>query len=267
MVFNMYMELPIGVNAPTGGKRYYVLKLNKSLYGLNQASAKWFDTLKAGLNSRDFEQSQVYPCAFLRKYAIFLVYVDDCIIFSKGLQTIEDLVICLKIGSENFLLTDEGDIEHYLGVDIRPLKCDTFELCKPYMIKKVLDLLDSPYSVKGHSRSENKKLLYQDENGPSRKHSWHYQYADGMLSYLQGSNRPDVSIAVNQCARFSNDPRLIHEMDVRNIGKYFSETDTRGIIYDPNKTQGIECYVDIDFSGGWYRDYGQRAENILSIPG
>ena len=30
---NTYMELPIGLDAPNGGKRDYVLKLNKSIYG------------------------------------------------------------------------------------------------------------------------------------------------------------------------------------------------------------------------------------------
>ena len=39
---------------------------------------------------------------------------------TKDFQTIEDLVISLKTGPENFLLTDEGDIKNYLGVEIRP---------------------------------------------------------------------------------------------------------------------------------------------------
>ena len=62
----------------------------------------------------------------LKKNAIFFLYVDDCIVVSKDYQTIEDLVISLKTGPENFLLTDEGDIKHCLGVEIRPLKGDTF---------------------------------------------------------------------------------------------------------------------------------------------
>ena len=89
------------------------------------------------MNSRGFEQSQVKPCFFNRKYAIFLLYVDDCIIVSKDSQSIHDLVIYLKTGPEIFFLNDEVDIEHYLGVEIRPLKGDTFELCQPYLIKKV----------------------------------------------------------------------------------------------------------------------------------
>ena len=60
----MYIEFPIGIDAPDGGKRYYVLKLIISLYGLKQSSVNWFETLKAGLNSRYFEQSQVGPYFF-----------------------------------------------------------------------------------------------------------------------------------------------------------------------------------------------------------
>ena len=88
-----------------------------------------------------------------------------------------------------------------------------------------------------------------------------------MLSYLQGLTRPDISMEVHQCARFSNYPRLIHERAVQKIGKYLSETDTSGKIYDPDKTQGIECYVYADFAWIWDRDNEQRAENFLSQSG
>ncbi len=41
----VYMELPAGVNpvdVTDGNQRRYVLKLNKSLYGLKQAGYNWF---------------------------------------------------------------------------------------------------------------------------------------------------------------------------------------------------------------------------------
>ena len=98
---------------------------------MKQSSTNWFDTLKAGLKSRYSKNRKWTQVFFLRKGAIVLVYVDDCIIVSKDSQTIEDLVISLKNGPENFLLTDEGNIENYLGVYIRPFKGDTFELCQP----------------------------------------------------------------------------------------------------------------------------------------
>jgi hypothetical protein len=39
----VYMELPIGFDAPNSENcKFYVLRLNKSLYGLNQAGYNWF---------------------------------------------------------------------------------------------------------------------------------------------------------------------------------------------------------------------------------
>ena len=64
---NVYMDLPIGIDAPYGGKRDYVLKLNKYIYGLKQNSTNYFETLKEGLNSRDFEQPQMNPYVFFRQ--------------------------------------------------------------------------------------------------------------------------------------------------------------------------------------------------------
>ena len=43
-------------------------------------------------------------------------------------------------------------------------------------------------------------LLSRDEDGPERKHDWKYQTLTGMLGYLQGTTRPDISMATHQCA-------------------------------------------------------------------
>ncbi len=53
----VYMELPAGMNpvdVSDMDQRKYVLKLNKSLYGLKQAGYNWFEKLCEGLITRDF---------------------------------------------------------------------------------------------------------------------------------------------------------------------------------------------------------------------
>jgi hypothetical protein len=48
----VYMELPVGVNpvdVTDDSQRCYVLKLNKSLYGLKQAGYNWFKKLHESL--------------------------------------------------------------------------------------------------------------------------------------------------------------------------------------------------------------------------
>jgi hypothetical protein len=111
----VYMELPIGFDAPEGEYcRSYVLRLNKSLYGLKQAGYNWFAKLSNGLQDRGFVQSSIDPCVFLNHNCIVLTYVEDCIIVGDTHNRIDLLIQSLHEGDENFVLQDEGLIDKYL---------------------------------------------------------------------------------------------------------------------------------------------------------
>ena len=58
-------------------------------------------------------------------------------------------------------------------------------------------------------------------------------------------------MATHQCARFCEDPKAIHEVGVRHIGKYLLSTKDRGMVFKFNKNKGLECFVDAEFAGGW----------------
>ncbi len=203
----VYMELPAGVN-PVDildiDRRRYVLKLNKSLYGLKQAGFNWFEKLKEGLTARDFVQSQVDKCVFLRKDCIVLTYVNDCIIIGKDMATVDLVISLLKCGNENFDLVDQGSIDKYLGLLIRDIDSTTFEMSQPFLIRRILNFLSlDENKTKGRETPVGKPLLNQDLDGVPRKHPWLYRGAVGMLSYLSNSVRPEIQMAVYQTARFS----------------------------------------------------------------
>jgi hypothetical protein len=63
---NIWMYLPIGFQVDTDNesKQSHLLKLNKCLYGLNQASLNWFEKLKQGLIDRGFKPSAISPCLY-----------------------------------------------------------------------------------------------------------------------------------------------------------------------------------------------------------
>ena len=88
-----------------------------------------------------------------------------------------------------------------------------------------------------------------------------------MLTYLTGSVRPDIAMAVHQCARFSSKPKRSHEQAVMRIGKYLLATKDRGIIYAPDRTKGLDVYVDADFAGGWDPLDANDASNVYSRTG
>ena len=96
-----------------------------------------------------------------------------------------------------------------------------------------------------------KPLIYKDNEEVKRKQTWNYRSLVGMLSYLQGSVRPDIFMAVHQCDRFCNDSKVSHERALNRIVKYLIGSSGKGLIYKTDKDKGIEWYRDADFVGCW----------------
>ena len=215
---DVFMELPCGFEYGAKGK--YVLKLKKNLYGLADASCNWFNKLTEGLELEGFVRSKVDQCIFMRNDAVILVYVDDMIALSKDKNVLENMVKNLK--SKNFILTYEGSLDKYLGVDVKRKKDGSLELVQLFLIERILTLLGTKDKSVHNTKPTPavKPLLNKDIKGENRKNDWSYCTAIGMLTYLQGTTRADISMAVHQCTRFSVSSRLSHERAIKRFGRY-----------------------------------------------
>jgi hypothetical protein len=275
----IYMELPYGMQVPGRKNRDNVLKLKKNLYGLKQAGLNWFEYLKKGLEERDFKQSAVDPCVFYRHDAILLTYVDDCIVLSKKAETVDEIVDSLKTGTDardpgrkfkyKYTLTNDGSIKNYLGVEVVKNNDNSIQLKQKFLIERIIDAVNLNKDMTNSSKPTpvTKPLLHKDREGLPRKHEWNYRSLVGMLGYLQGSTRPDISMATHQCARFNNDPKLSHERALYRIVRYLVGTQDKGLTFKPDDSKGLECYVDADFSGNWTAVDSDDPENVLSRTG
>ncbi len=88
-----------------------------------------------------------------------------------------------------------------------------------------------------------------------------------MLTYLQGNTRPEISMTTHQLAQFCQDQRLIHKQATPRLGRYLAHTKDRDIVYEPDKSMGIECYVDADFAGGWNITTSADVDKVMSRTG
>ncbi|MGH3055162.1 MAG: reverse transcriptase domain-containing protein, partial [Gaiellaceae bacterium] len=245
----VYVEIPAGFESIDAGDK--VLKLSSSLYGLRQAAKRWFDKLRTGLKERGFRQSEIDPCLFFHKDMICLVYVDDCLFFSKNEASIEKMIEDLK---RDFELVAEEDISAYLGIDIKTLGDGRLELKQPYLIDRILEATNLK-DCNARATPAQTTPLGTDKNGKERQDTWGYASVIGMLMFLQANTRPDISFAVHQCARFTHCPKRSHEEAVKQICRYLKGTRDKGIIFKPTENYVLDCYVDADFAGLWgYED-------------
>ena len=76
--------------------------------------------------------------------------------------------------------------------------------------------------------SEN--ILVNNPNGKTRLQPWHYCSAVGCLSYISVVIHPDITMPVQECARFCNNPRQEHEEAIKRICWYLLFVHGKGFI-------------------------------------
>ena len=137
---DIYIELPQWFNmGPESGR--CVLKLQKNLYSLKQSGHNWFEKQSSTLGNLLINPSKVDPCVFIGDDIIVLVYVDNCLIFSRDKDKINQLINKLK-NKDKLDLTDEGGVDKYLGVEIEWNKEDksiTFK--QTFLIQRAIELV------------------------------------------------------------------------------------------------------------------------------
>jgi len=249
---------------PTHNDTKHFIRLKRNLYGCRQAARNWFSYLTKGLLAHGFKQSNHEPCLYLREDCIMIVYTDDCLIFAKENSTIDALI---KTLNETYLLEDQGTVSDYLGIRIsKNASTKEITMTQPGLIDSILQDLHLPTG--SHTKDTPAMgILHPDRQGHPREDKWNYRSLIGKLTYLAQNTRPDISFAVHQCARYSNNPTALHELAVKRIGRYVLLTRDKGVIMSPKQDFRLDLYVDADFAGLWHRDYAELRECALSRTG
>jgi hypothetical protein len=242
----------------------HYLRLKRNLYGCKQAAQNWFKHLANGLIAEGFTQSKTDSCLFLRHDCILVVYIDDCLIFSKESSTIDQLIKSL---SKTFLLQDEGDVSAFLGVQIQKDKTTkTISLTQPGLIEQVIKDVGLDQYSKGKDTPVD-SILYNDCEGPDRVDSWNYRSIIRKLNYIANNTWPKISMAVHQCACYCANPKAIHELAVKRIIRYLLGTKDKGLLLHPTADLSLDMFVDADFAGRWNKEYAEVRDNVLSRTG
>ena len=245
----VYVDMPLGFNVKSKNGKRQVLKLKKTLYGLRQSPRAFWKYITEKLESCGLKQSKFDPCLFIGPDVMCVVYVDDLIFWSRELSNIDRVAMDLcKLG---VALEQEDDAAGFLGVKMeRDSNTGLLEMKQTGLIDRVIEALglDDGYARGKHTPAETKPLV-KDEDGVAATEGFSYSSVVGMLLYLSGHTRPDITYAVNCCARYMFCPKRSHELALKRIGRYLKNTSSRGMIINPTRELTIDAYPDADFAG------------------
>ena len=249
----IYMKIPKGFKME--GKynsEEYVLKLHRNVYGQKQAGRVWNQYLVDKLvNQLKFKQSKIDECVFYRGKTMYVLYTDDSLLAGPDMDEIDQIVKDLKKAKLD--ITDEGDIQDFLGVNISMKKDGTIHLTQPHLVDQIIsDLGLSQDNVRVKSTpAMSSNILRRDEDGEDFDKSFNYRSVVGKLNYLEKGTRSDIAYITHQCARFTESPKESHAKALRWLGRYLKGTRDKGLILKPGNGKGLQVHVDADFSGNW----------------
>ena len=189
--------MPLGFR--TKGK---VLKLKKTLYGLRQRSREFWKYLTKAMNEVGVKTSKFDPCTCVDDRVIAIWFVGDILFWSVDDKYI--MALGVKLREQGLLLEGEDDAAGFLGVTMCRNDDGYLELKRTGLIDRILEVLglDTKHATNKWTSAEATPLV-KNEDGEGPQGSFSYSSVVGMLLYLSGHSRPDISYAVNCCASCS----------------------------------------------------------------
>ncbi|KAJ9679813.1 hypothetical protein PVL29_021660 [Vitis rotundifolia] len=251
---DVYMEQPTGFTEV--GKEDLVCKLNKSIYGLKQASRQWYLKFDRIITQNGFKENTVDRCIYLRvsgsSYIFLILYVDDILLASND----SDLLIETKhMLSTHFNMKDLGEASYVLGIKIlRDRANGVLKLSQRTYIEKILKRFNmhncsstkAPI-VKGDKFSKAQCPQNDDEREEMR--TIPYSSVVGSLMYAQVCTRPDIAFVVGVLGRYLSNPGSQHWKAAKKVLRYLQGTKDFMLTYRRTNILDVVGFCDADFAG------------------
>ncbi|GJT63110.1 putative RNA-directed DNA polymerase [Tanacetum coccineum] len=250
----IYMEQPEGFIDPNHPSK--VCKLQRSIYGLKQASRSWNKRFDEEIKKFGFHQNLDEPCVYQKasgSNVIFLIlYVDDIILMGNHIPSLQEVKDYL---GKCFSMKDLGEAAFILGIKIyRDRSRRLIGLSQNAYLDKILKRYRMDNSKRGSIPMQvdlhlNKSQCATTSAEMKRMQNVPYASAVGSIMYAVRCTRPDVAFAQNITSRFQQNPGEAHWTAVKNILKYLRNTKDTFLVYggNPEAELQVKCYCDAGF--------------------
>ncbi|KAK9057134.1 hypothetical protein SSX86_024501 [Deinandra increscens subsp. villosa] len=239
---DIYMKPPQGMHLPSS----QCLKLQKSLYGLKQASRLWYGKLSSALLQLGYKRSSNDHSLFFKTMmgsVVYLaVYVDDIILTGNNQAEIDHVKAFLD---STFKIKDLGFLNYFLGIEVLQ-HSDGLILTQRKFAKDLIAEFSPPIPSPVSSPLPSVSNLKLNEGEPLSD-PLQYRRLIGKLNYLT-STRPDISFAVQHLSQFMHDPRSPHWLAALHTLAYVHGSLTQGLFFNKNVDFSLAAYCDSDWA-------------------
>ncbi|GJV48971.1 retrotransposon protein, putative, ty1-copia subclass [Tanacetum coccineum] len=208
---DIYMVQPEGFVDPKHPRK--VCKLQRSIYGLKQASRSWNKRFDEEIKRFGFTQNLDEPCVYQKasgsNVTFLILYVDDIIIMGNhipSLQSVKDYL------GKCFAMKDLGEAAFILGIKIY--------------------------------KDRSKRLIRLSQSAYMDKILKRYRMDNSKLCHIPMQERLDLNTS-----HFQQNPGEPHWTAVKTILKYLRNTKDMFLVYgeNPEAELRVECYCDAGF--------------------
>ncbi|XP_019432846.1 PREDICTED: uncharacterized protein LOC109339784 [Lupinus angustifolius] len=242
---DMYMKVPQGLQIDNSN---LVCKLEKTLYGLKQASRQWHAKLTGFLLQTGYEKSFADQSLFIKStdfsFTSILVYVDDLVLTGNSIAEINRIKQLLD---DEFSIKDLGELKYFLGMEIaRSNKGITL-----YQRKYTNDLLEETGMLACKPSStpmEYTGKLMSIEDGVPLDDPTIYRRLMGKLLYLSHT-RPDISFCVGHLSQFVSKPTNLHYDGAKRVLRFLKGSIGFGVFFPADSDFKLRGYTDSDWAG------------------
>ena len=142
LVEDVYMSQPIGFEEV--GKDNMVCKLQKSIYGLKQASRQWYIKFDEVVTANGFKENIVDQCIYMKvsgsKFIFLVLYVDDILLTTNDTDM---LIETKELLFSHFDMKDLGEASYVLGIQIlRDRPSGIMRLSQQTYIERILKMFN-----------------------------------------------------------------------------------------------------------------------------
>jgi len=242
----IYMQQPEGFN----DNEKLVCKLNKSLYGLKQASRLWNAKFNDFMTRIGFNRAESDQCLYVRTRkeisCYILLYVDDLLIICSDLNMINTVK---RLMSNEFEMTDVGKVNCFLGMHIeQDMEKGTISLSQGRYLRSVLCKFGMSDCKPIATPME--KGLHLEKGDTNENSNQPYRELIGCLTYATLTTRPDLCAATNYLSRFQSCFNETHYAHAKRILRYINGTIDMKMVY--RRSMGADIlvgYTDADWGG------------------